>query len=45
MLLPKDSAYITNGGSCGTQQAIAVGVPVIVVGLSEDGRPRESWRL
>jgi len=39
VLLPKASAYITNGGSGGsggTQQAIAAGVPVIVAGLTED---------
>jgi UDP:flavonoid glycosyltransferase YjiC (YdhE family) len=35
-LLPKASVYITNGGSGGTQQAIAAGVPVIVAGLTED---------
>jgi UDP:flavonoid glycosyltransferase YjiC (YdhE family) len=35
-LLPKASAYITNGGFGGTQQAIAAGVPVIVAGLTED---------
>jgi len=36
VLLPKASAYITNGGFGGTQQAIAAGVPVIVAGLTED---------
>lgn len=36
VLLPKASVYITNGGSGGTQQAIAAGVPVIVAGLTED---------
>jgi UDP:flavonoid glycosyltransferase YjiC (YdhE family) len=36
VLLPKASAYITNGGSGGTQQAIAAGVPVIAAGLTED---------
>ncbi len=35
-LLPKASVYITNGGSGGTQQAIAASVPVIVAGLTED---------
>jgi MGT family glycosyltransferase len=36
VLLPKASAYITNGGLGGTQQAIAAGVPVIVAGVTED---------
>ena len=36
VLLPRASAYITNGGFGGTQQAIAAGVPVIVAGLTED---------
>jgi UDP:flavonoid glycosyltransferase YjiC (YdhE family) len=36
VLLPKASVFITNGGSGGTQQAIAAGVPVIVAGLTED---------
>jgi UDP:flavonoid glycosyltransferase YjiC (YdhE family) len=36
VLLPKASVYITNGGSGGTQQAIAAGVPVIAAGLTED---------
>jgi UDP:flavonoid glycosyltransferase YjiC (YdhE family) len=36
VLLPNASAYITNGGLGGTQQAIAAGVPVIVAGVTED---------
>jgi UDP:flavonoid glycosyltransferase YjiC (YdhE family) len=36
VLLPKADVFITNGGSGGTQQAIAADVPVIVAGLTED---------
>ena len=35
-LLPKASVLVTNGGSGGTQQALAAGVPVVVAGETED---------
>jgi UDP:flavonoid glycosyltransferase YjiC (YdhE family) len=35
-LPPKASVYIANGGVGGAQQAIAAGVPVIVVGVTGD---------
>jgi UDP:flavonoid glycosyltransferase YjiC (YdhE family) len=35
-LLPHTSVYVTNGGFGGTQQAIAVGVPVVVAGDTDD---------
>jgi UDP:flavonoid glycosyltransferase YjiC (YdhE family) len=35
-LLPKASVLVTNGGSGGTQQALAAGVPVVMAGESED---------
>ncbi|MFJ8002108.1 nucleotide disphospho-sugar-binding domain-containing protein [Streptomyces sp. NPDC096310] len=43
-LLPKADLYITNGGSGGTHQAIAAGVPVIVAGLTED-KPANAARV
>ena len=35
-LLPKASLLVTNGGSGGTHQAMAAGVPVVVAGETED---------
>jgi UDP:flavonoid glycosyltransferase YjiC (YdhE family) len=35
-LLPKASVLVTNGGSGGTQLALAAGVPVVVAGETED---------
>lgn len=35
-LLPRTSAFVTNGGFGATQQALAAGVPVVVAGTTED---------
>jgi UDP:flavonoid glycosyltransferase YjiC (YdhE family) len=35
-LLPKADVLVTNGGSGGTHQALAAGVPVVVAGQTED---------
>jgi UDP:flavonoid glycosyltransferase YjiC (YdhE family) len=43
-LLPKASAFITNGGAGGVHQALAAGVPVIAAGLTED-KPANAARV
>jgi UDP:flavonoid glycosyltransferase YjiC (YdhE family) len=43
-LLPKASVFITNGGAGGIHQALAVGVPVIAAGLTED-KPANAARV
>jgi UDP:flavonoid glycosyltransferase YjiC (YdhE family) len=46
LILPKTSAFVTNGGYNGVQQALSFGVPVVSAGASED-KPqvcaRVSW--
>jgi UDP:flavonoid glycosyltransferase YjiC (YdhE family) len=43
-LLPKASVLVTNGGSGGTHQALAAGVPVVVAGETED-KPANAARV
>jgi UDP:flavonoid glycosyltransferase YjiC (YdhE family) len=43
-LLPKVSVLVTNGGSGGTHQALAAGVPVVVAGETED-KPANAARV
>lgn len=43
-LLPKADLLVTNGGSGGTQQALAAGVPVVVAGVTED-KPMTAARV
>jgi UDP:flavonoid glycosyltransferase YjiC (YdhE family) len=43
-LLPKASVLVTNGGSAGTHQALAAGVPVVVAGETED-KPANAARV
>ncbi|HWZ59277.1 MAG TPA: nucleotide disphospho-sugar-binding domain-containing protein [Gemmatimonadaceae bacterium] len=46
IVLPKTSAFVTNGGYNGVQQALAYGVPIVSAGVTEDKRQvagRVNW--